>query len=109
MWENFFQQPIVINEEAFIAHYNKCINALFERVLANVAASGLSPEDFLACNSQKIVAEIQGIKATFMQMLSFPDQTYTDDFGVRLSKISLIRLHTFTHQSLRKGALPGYN
>ena len=109
MWENFFQQPITINEEAFIAHYNKCITAIFNRVLANVAASGLPPEEFLSIHSKAIVDEIQALKTTFMTMLSFPDESYTNEFGVRLSRISLNKLHTFTHHSIRKGALAGYN
>jgi hypothetical protein len=109
MWNNLFHQPIVLNEEAFIDHYNKCLNAVFERVIANIAASGLPPEDFLAANSKLILAETQAVKNTFMRMVSFPDEMYFEDFGVRLSKILLGKLHHFTHQSVKKSALPGYN
>ncbi len=109
MWENFYQPPITINEEAYIEHYNKCITAVFNRILANIAASGLAPEDFLIINRKAIIDEIQAVKATFMTMLSFPDESYTDEFGVKLSRILLNKLHTFTHQSVKKGMLPGYN
>lgn len=109
MWNNLFHQPIVLNEEAFIEHYHKCLNAVFERVIANIAASGLSPEDFLAANSKLILAETQAVKNTFMQMVSFPDKTYSDDFGIKLSKILLGKLHHFTYKSVKKSVLPGYN
>jgi hypothetical protein len=109
MWENPFRPSIAINEEAFVAHYNKCLSALLNRILANIAASGLPPEAFLALHGKAIVEEIQTLKHSFMQMLSFPNESYTNAFGVRLSKISLKKLHHFTYHSVGKGAVPGYN
>lgn len=109
MWEDLFKQPIVINEDAFIAHYNRCLNNVFERILTKVAASGLSPDDFLEVNSQAIVNEVQSVKAVFMQMLHFPDEANTEEFGLKLSKIMLQKLHVFTYKSMKMSVVPGYN